>query len=145
MVYGDQNQFYNAYYPGQMYVPQTPNLNQMYQTANHDNRFVWVQGKEGAKAYPTAPNNTLIFLDDQEPYVYKKTTDREGKTVDFKIYRLVEEVDQETQSKTESEFVTRDDFNALSNSIFESINDLKGMIRSSNNRPYQGKKVNSNG
>ena len=132
----------NGYIPQYPYQPAPAQFTQT--QPGSDNRFIWVQGKESAKAYPTAPDKTVLFLDDSEPYVYQKKTDREGKTIEFKVYKLVEEpqeaITNEIPVAKESAFVTKEDFNSA-------IGDLKAMI-SSMNKPsynnYKGKKVNHN-
>lgn len=102
-----------------------------------DNRFVYIQGKEAAKAYPVAPSTTVLFLDDQNPYAYRKATDKDGRTIEFKVFRLEEEIEPEPTSN----FATKDDFNALSSSIEE----LKTLLLNQKyQKPYQGKKVNGN-
>lgn len=139
--YGMQN-YPNGFVPQYPYQMPAAQFSQMQQT--NDNRFIWVQGKESAKAYPTAPDKTVLFLDDSEPYVYQKKTDREGKTIEFKVYKLVEEPQEdainEIPSAAESAFVTKEDFN-------NAIGDLKSMIASMNKpsyNSYKGKKVNHN-
>lgn len=37
-----------------------------------------VHGEEGAKAYPLAPNSSIILMDETEPVVWLKTTDGAG-------------------------------------------------------------------
>ena len=103
-----------------------------------DNRFVYIQGKEAAKAYPVSPNTTVLFLDDQNPYAYRKTTDRDGRTIEFKVFRLEEEIEPEATSN----YATKDDLNSLAGSIEE----LKSLLLSQkySQKPYQGKKVNGN-
>lgn len=105
-----------------------------------DNRFVYIQGKEAAKAYPVGPGMTILFLDDQNPYIYRKSTDKDGRTIEFKVFRLEEEIEPDDVSN----FATKDDLNSLSNSIEE----LKSLLLSQKYqqpKPYQGKKVNGNG
>ena len=84
-----------------------------------DNHFVWVQGKEGAKAYPVAPEKTVIFLDDQNPYIYRKVTDKLGKTAEFKVFKLVEEPDEAPAAPDVSSFVTKEEFDRLSGELGE--------------------------
>ena len=108
--------------------PQNPVVN--------DNKFIWVQGKEGAKAYPTAPGVTLLFLDDQEPYVYKKVTDKEGKTAEFKTYKLVEEVDGEVDEGAMA--VTKRD-------LWQALDDLRTEIEPRLFNPKYKKRENTNG
>lgn len=134
------NQFYPGVQPMQYMQPpyqQTPtNPIQQYQPPKRDdNRFVWIQGREGAKAYPIVPNTTLIFLDDQQPYVYKKRTDMEGKTAEFKVYRLVEEMEGgEIDQPKQADYITREEFDSLSKSIAELKEALK--VKSPSKSPY---------
>lgn len=90
-----------------------------YPQRNDDNHFVWIQGREGAMAYPISPNSTLIFLDDQQPYVYKKKTDNEGKTIEFKVFKLVEEFpnNQVSENTKSPQYVTKEEFDSLSEEI----------------------------
>lgn len=124
---------------------QQPQMNfQAQQNCQCDNRFMWIQGKEAAKAYPVAPDKTIFFLDDKESYAYLKKTDREGKTVEFKTFQLVEEKEPEPMPNyipADSQFVSKDDFN-------KSINELKEMILAVNkpyNKPYKKGQVREDG
>ena len=112
------------------------------------NMLIYSQGKEAAKAYPMAPERTGFFLDDQEPYLYRKTTDKYGRTVEFKSFRLEEEPEEEVVSPV-SNFVTRDDFNSFASSINDTLSELKSLMSQNKPKHYnnnnQGKKVNNNG
>lgn len=112
------------------------------------NMLIYSQGKEAAKAYPLAPERTCFFLDDQEPYLYRKTTDKFGKTIEFKSFKLEEEPDDEVYGP-EANFVTKDDFNNFTNSINNTLNELKSMMTNNNkqNKHYNQnrEKVNNNG
>lgn len=116
------------------------------------NMLIYSQGKEAAKAYPMAPERTGFFLDDQGPYLYRKTTDKYGRTVEFKSFRLEEEPEEEIVSPA-SNIVTKDEFDKFTNDINGSIQNLmKSMLdlQNSINKPKhynnsnQGKKVNGN-
>lgn len=120
----------NPYFNSQFYNPQPMwNMPQMPQpqAQQNENAFIWTQGKESAMAYPMSPDKTLLFLDDQKPYVYKKRTDREGKTVEFRTYELVEVTDQ-NNSTDASSYVTKDEFAVLSKQFEE----LKSSIQQRN-------------
>lgn len=135
-------------YPNQIYPGLTPQVMgtpvQQNLIKREDNHFVWIQGREAAMAYPISPNTTLIFLDDQQPYVYKKKTDQEGKTQEFKVFKLVEEipnqelVQAQPESMDTSIFATKDDFNSLSKAIEE----LKEMV---NRKPSYNKNYRKGG
>lgn len=152
------NPFYGGQYPQMANPYQTPVYQPQIQSQlqaqaiqpQKDNMFVWVQGREGAKAYPVAPERTMIFLDDQEPYVYKKRTDKEGKTSEFKIFKLVEEFEQgeNTIKEPAKKYLDEQSFNTFKQDMTNTLNTLKDEIRKlQENRSYQkygkgGKKVN---
>ena len=124
---------------------------QMQNNCHCDNRFMWIQGKEAAKAYPVAPNKTIFFLDDKESYAYLKKTDMEGKTIQFKTFQLVEEQEPEPViSQPTGNVVSKDEFDNFSRNVDTSLNELKEMILAMNkpsyNKPYNNKRqVNGNG
>ena len=107
MPYGNQNySLYTDPVTGQVVMPQMyPQVQQpMYQpnqmqpqNQQMENSLVWVQGKEGATAYPQAPGRTVVFRDDQNPYIYIKTTDNTGKTSDFQTYMRIDDVDKKEE------------------------------------------------
>ena len=138
-VYGGQYpQYTNPYYQPQ----------QLQNNCQCDNRFMWIQGKEAAKSYPMAPDKTIFFLDDKESYAYLKKTDKDGKTIQFKTFQLVEEQDPEIIT---TNVVSKDEFDNFSRNVDSSLNELKEMILAMNkptyNKPYNQKKgqVNVNG
>lgn len=119
----------------------------------NDTKFTWIYGgSKSAKAYPQAPNITGYYRDNEEPYLYEKTTDNYGKVINFKIYRLTEEQDPETETITPlpiGNVVSKDEFDNFSRNVDTSLNELKEMILSMNksyNKPYNQKKgqVNNN-
>ncbi len=121
-----------------------PNLYQMQQPQNCqcDNRFMWIQGKEAAKAYPVAPDKTIFFLDDKESYAYLKKTDKDGKTSEFKVFQLIEEKEPEPQVVQNDSYISKDEFNIFSRNIDSSLNELKEMILSNQryNKPNPQKR-----
>lgn len=101
-------------YPQQQYP--TPQINEQ----NDSVGFIWVQGREGAKAYPVAPNKTVLLLDSENPYIYKKQTDKDGKPIEFKCYKLVEQTESEESNDFHSvEYATKDDIDKLNREIGE--------------------------
>lgn len=144
-VYGGQYpQYTNPYFQPQ----------QMQQQCQCENRFMWIQGKEAAKSYPMAPDKTIFFLDDKESYAYLKKTDKDGKTIQFKTFQLVEEQEPEPmQYQQPSNVVTKDEFDRFTNDINGSIQNLMDAmlnLQNNMNRPYnkqnpQKGQVNKNG
>lgn len=80
--------------------------------------IVWVQSEQEAINYLVAPNSAVTLWDSNSPVVYLKQADASGKP-SMKIYDLVERT-QANRSPTATsmhpamEYVTRDEFNALS-------------------------------
>lgn len=71
---------------------QYPNFNNsMYQVpqGQQNNSIVWVQGEEGAKAYPIAPGNTVLLMDSESPVIYLKRADLSGRPMQMEIYDMV--------------------------------------------------------
>ena len=50
-------------------IPQNP------QPQNNGGGLNWVQGEAGAKAYPVAPNTSILLMDSEESVFYIKATD----------------------------------------------------------------------
>lgn len=102
-----------------------------------DLSFTWVRGREFARNCPMAPNTSKYFMDEQEPYLYKKTVDANGRTSEFIVTKLTveEEKRPETQQAAPSNqnFVTKDDFNMA---ITELKNMISGMNKQTFNKPY---------
>ena len=128
-------------YPNMGLIPNQmmPTSQQIPNQPRSDNYFVWVQGKEGAKAYPVAPEKTVLFLDDQHPYVYRKVTDKLGKTQEFKVFKLVEEPDEENVSVDTASYVTKEEFDKLT----QELGELKAMVSSNKQKNYNGNKQGS--
>lgn len=133
--------------------PMTPIPQQRPVAPMNDTKFTWIYGgSKSAKAYPQAPNMTGYYRDNQEPYLFEKTTDNYGKVIDFKIYRLTEEREPESEqmmAQPMSNVVTKDEFDTLAKNVDSSLNELKEMILAMNkpyNKPYNQKKgqVNNN-
>ena len=129
---GGLNPVYGGQYPqysNQYYQPQ-PQMN----NCQCDNRFMWIQGKEAAKAYPVAPDKTIFFLDDKESYAYLKKTDKDGKTSEFKVFQLIEEKEPEPVTP-ENNYISKQDFNAYTENINNTLVQLMEKIDKLGNRP----------
>lgn len=117
-----------------------------------DNRFIWAPSKEVARTMPMAPDKTILFLDENVPYQYLRRTDKEGKTIEFRVFKLEEEKEPEPiVVQPTDNVVTKDEFDTLAKNVDSSLNELKEMIlamnKSNYNKPYNQKKgqVNNNG
>jgi len=83
-----------AYQQPQQY--QIPNLSKQ--------EYVFVKGKNKAMAYPVAPGNKLLLLDEDDNVFYMKTSDS------FRVFRYEEENPIES---VKQDFVTRQEFDDL--------------------------------
>lgn len=107
MPYYGQNYMYPQNYP-QNYQQQT---------------FVHVQSENEARSYPVAPNNSVTFIDENQPYLYTKTADASqlgGSR--FEKYRLEKEATEGSNGFSEkqysySDFATKQQIEALEKKI----------------------------
>ena len=59
------------------------------QQANFENTFAWVYGDAGAEAYPVAPGRTVLLMHYNEPILYVKSVDMNGRPLPMEVYELV--------------------------------------------------------
>ena len=103
------------------FQPQYPmNYNQMYQQPQRNNGIIWVQGKEGAKAYQLMPNSNAVLMDsDVDGVFYIKVSDNVGMCT-LRKFKFTEITNEETAPVDVSNYITRDEFN-------KAIQELKGV------------------
>lgn len=89
----------NSYYPYNSY-------NQFQQPTQNSTGIVWVQGLEGAKAYPVVAGNSVLLMDSEESVFYIKTTDPSGMPQPLRVFDYNERTAQQT---SQSEYVTKDE------------------------------------
>lgn len=112
----------------------------------NDTKFTWIYGgTKSAKAYPQAPNMTGYYRDNEEPYLFEKTTDNYGKVISFKKYKLTEEPDEDTivGGIPTGNFVTTDDFNKFQTDINSSIQNLVSSITTLSSKLDEKPKYNN--
>lgn len=76
--------------------------------------ITWVQGEEGAKAYMVAPGNSVLLMDSENNTFYIKSTDASGMPMPLRIYDYTERTTTQKQQPMQGDFVTRQEFDALS-------------------------------
>lgn len=149
--YGNYNQFYqpplqdnlaqmrNNQYMQMPQMPQMQPMQPMQQAQNQQSNsgIIWVQGEEGAKAYMVAPGNSVLLMDSENSAFYIKSTDNSGMPMPLRIFDYVERnAKQQTQNiKPNVEYVTRQEFDALSariNDIMANINNNIESVGESN-------------
>lgn len=108
---------YNPYLP----TNYNPNYFLPYpqQQNQNTNSIVWVQGTEGAKAYPVGAGNNVLLMDSEESVFYIKSSDQSGMPMPLRIFDYTERTEQK---EIETNFVTKDE---LDKTIAELMADLK--------------------
>ena len=76
------------------------------------NSITWVQGIEGAKAYPVGAGNSVLLMDSDNQYMYIKSADNSGMP-SLKIYEYKEVVNVKAKPEAPQhmeDYVTRAEF-----------------------------------
>lgn len=113
------------------YQPQQPsNTNKLYTT-----------GYEDVRARQLPPNSDFIFLDNDKPIIYRKTTDATGK-MDIQVFEI--KPFQPEQPKSEpaidfSQFALKTDIESLK----DDIEQMRDVIRSEFSKKKQNKEANA--
>lgn len=114
---------YNPYQP--QYVPPTP---QVAIPQNQSNGIIWVQGIEGAKAYPVTAGKAVVLMDSDANCLYLKSADNTGMPT-LRVFDYTERVEapSEPQNADVSVFATQDDLShyATKEDLEKAISDLK--------------------
>jgi len=110
------------------------NYPNFYQNQQPQVSFMSIRGREIAVNYPIAPNNTIIFRDELEPYIYVKSMGYSplDKPV-MDIYKKEEPIStQEATSNTKEDNSTiekiQDDIKAI-------LDDIDGIKKKLNTKP----------
>jgi len=87
-------------------------------TAQQTAPIIWVQGEEGAKAYMVAAGNSVLLMDSENSTFYIKSTDASGMPQPLRVFDYSERTASpkqpaQTAQKPKEEYVTRQEFNAL--------------------------------
>lgn len=114
---------YNSYFP-QFYGMQNGNFNGNYngnynaQQNSNGNNTIWVQGEASAKAYPVAPNTSVLLMDSESPVMYIKTTDNSGMPLPLRIFDYKERTEKTTvTAEPIADMVTRAEFDELKEEV----------------------------
>lgn len=95
----------NSYYPYNNYNTYPTQMN-VAPTQPTQTGIMWVQGSEGAKAYPVAAGNSVLLMDSEESVFYIKTTDPSGMPQPLRVFDYKE---RNAQQPSTSEYVTKDE------------------------------------
>ena len=94
--------------------------------------FVSVRGIEEAFNWPVAPGNSIMFKDENAPYVYTKT--KGFSQLDqpiFERYRLVKEEDSQSSKTAQNEPVAQQNYDEQIKLLWDEIDAIKGQISTS--------------
>ena len=82
-------------------------------------QYAFVNGIEGAKAYPLLPNQMMLLMDADNPVLYKKTSDNLGKSTleYFVINQATENQIKELITPKQPEYALKSDVDAINNKL----------------------------
>lgn len=100
----------------QMQYAQAPTMPQQ---PTNNGSIVWVQGKVGAKAYPTAPGTTALLMDSEDTRFYLKSVDVSGMPMPLRTFYYTEEIEVQQSNDDKpidtSQFMTRQEVEEMFN------------------------------
>lgn len=82
------------------------NINNPYYMGPQKNGIIWVQGIEGAKAYPLMPSSNAILMDQESDRFYIKTCDQVG-MCNLRSFKYKEEI------QASNDYVTREELEEI--------------------------------
>ena len=138
MAYNNYFPNYQGYYPQyqnfqQPIQPIQPVQNQQQQIQNGG--LVSVRNIQEALNYPIAPGNSVMFKDENSPFIYVKTKGfSQLEEPIFEKYRLVKEEQPQAINNTENivnvDYALKSDLQAMQSAFIQQINDLQAKIDS---------------
>ena len=141
--YGQGYNAYNPYaLPRAQYVPQIPTMPQGIPQTIQNSGFVSVRSVQEAFNYPVAPGNSILFKDENAPFIYTKTKGfSQLEEPVFERYRLVKEEPEQkpVQSDNVPEYALKSDLSALQTmfaseieKLRNNLNEIKGDVTDAN-------------
>jgi hypothetical protein len=91
-------------------------------------QYTFVNGLEGAKAYPMLAGQTMLLMDSDKPIIFMKTTDAIGKpSLRYFLMKELseEEIQKQYAPKPTQDYVSKEDFNALN----EKLNNVLALLQ----------------
>lgn len=107
--------YYNPY-GYQNYIPYQQNYQQVQQQPSiHNGGMVSVRSEQEARNYPVAPQTSVMFHNENEPYIYTKTVGSSLEAPRFEKFKLVKEnISEETAAESKDvTYVEKSEFDAL--------------------------------
>lgn len=103
---------YNNYFP--VTYPQTQPMSYPQYQQTQSTGINWVQGIEGAKAYPVAPNANVMLMDSSANTFYIKSADATGRpTISLYDYEERKVGNSSTADENTANFVTKDELKEI--------------------------------
>ena len=92
---------------------------QSYAQKYEDNKYYFVNGIEGAKAFQMLPNTSVMLLDSDSDLIFKKSSDIQGRSTlrYFKMIEVTEDDLKEKPIQPPLNFVSREEFDELSKKL----------------------------
>lgn len=107
-----------GYYPGYTSPAyQQPTPQPVQQSATNTNK-IYATGIEDVRSRQLPPNSDFIFLDNDKPLIYRKTTDSTGK-MDIQVFKITPYEEKEASTVDLSAFVSIKDFERLEQQFIE--------------------------
>ena len=124
--------FYNPSMYGYPYMQPNERNNSNNSNYNYQNlpsqlkQYAFVNGIEGAKAFPLMPNQTMLLMDADNPILYKKTSDIMGKsTLDYFIMtQATENQIRDMLTPKQPQYALKSDVDAISEKIDKLISTI---------------------
>lgn len=100
----------NNYFP-MGYQPVIPNYQQQLQNVqnNAQNGIIWVQGLEGAKAFPVGAGSNVLLMDSEESMFYIKSVDPSGMPMPLRVFEYSEKKEGQIAKAVEADYITREE------------------------------------
>lgn len=111
------------------YAPQTPTQQQ---PAQMNTNKIYVTGIEDARARQLPPNSDFIFLDNDNPLLYRKTVDATGK-MEIKAFKISEYTETEAPAPAQavdlSQFVSVEEFKGVQEEMGRIKRTIDGLLK----------------
>lgn len=112
--------------------PTVPSTMQTQQTP-----IVWVTTEDSVRNYPVAPGGSVLFMHENEPYMYMKSADQLGKANIIKK-RLVDESETKDKPIDLTEYIKREE---IENIIFDAVrNEVEKRMSEISFKPTKARK-----
>lgn len=124
---------YNQLFP-QNYQPtnynQMPNYGNLpnYNQQSNNKSVIWVQGLEGAKAYPVSAGQAVLLMDSDSNCLYLKSADQTGMP-SLRVFDYTERTETPQKAKNDdlSQFITKEELSlyATKDELKKAISDIQ--------------------